>query len=162
MDSDKLVVIPLLLFMLTVVSLRAWQRESTSRLGTTGYIIALVCFPLVIIGQALLYWRVPWGTYLPEVYWSNPFIQRVIAPLAVLSPPVLSIGLVLFGVDILRRKPLAYGNALPLLLGILLFTMPFLRDMNYAHRWRPSDSRLLACVAWVVATSHAQRVVNLA
>ena len=51
-DSDKLAVIPMLLFMLGLVSLRAWQRESTSRLGTAGYIIALVCSPLVIIGQA--------------------------------------------------------------------------------------------------------------
>ena len=131
-DSDKLAVIPLLLFMLTVVSLRAWQRESTSRLGTTGYVIALVGFPLVIIGQALLYGPAPWGIYPPEVYWSNPFTQQVAAPLSFVSPSVLGLGLVLCGVDILRRKPLTHGNALPLLLGILLFTLPWPRDTPWA------------------------------
>ena len=132
-DSDKLVVIPMLLFMLGLVSLRAWQRESTSRLGTAGYVIALVCSPLVIIGQALLYWRVPWGYYPPEDYWSNLFAFQVGVYLTFLLTPVLSLGLVLFGVDIMRRKPLPHGNALPLLLGILLFTLPFLRDM--VHAW---------------------------
>lgn len=127
-DTDKLVVVPMLLFTLGLVSLRAWQRESTSRLGTAGYVIALVCSATVIVGHALLYWTVPWGYYPPESFWSNPFTQQVAVPLAILSAPVLSLGLVLFGVDILRRKPLPRGNALPLLLGIVLFTTPWLRD----------------------------------
>jgi len=131
-DSDKLVVIPLLLFILGLVNLRAWQRESTSRLGTAGYGIALVGFPLVIIGQALLYGPAPWGIYPPEVYWSNPFTQHLAVPLSFFSPSVLGLGLVLFGVDILRRKPLPHGNALPLLLGILLFTLPWPRDTPWA------------------------------
>ena len=58
--------------------------------------------------------------------------QQVGVPLAVLSTPVLSLGLVLFGVDIMRRKPLPHGNALPLLLGIVLFTLPWLHNTVYA------------------------------
>lgn len=132
LDSDKFVVVPLLLFMLGLVSLRAWQSESTSRLGTTGYLIALVCSSTAILGQALLYWAVPWGSYPPESYWSNPFTARVAVPLAILSVPVLSLGLILLGIDILRRKPLPRGNALPLLLGIALLTTPWLRDTVHA------------------------------
>lgn len=131
-DSDKLVVIPLLLFMLALVSLRAWHGEPANRLGTAGFIIALVCFPTVIIGQALLYWHVPWSYYPPEEYWSNLFTQ-VGGALGMLSTLILSLGLVLFGVDILRCKPLLHGNALPFLLGILLFTLPWLRDL--VHAW---------------------------
>lgn len=127
-DTDKLVVVPMLLFMLCVVSLRAWQRESTGRIGTAGYVITLVCFATIIIGQSLLYWPVPWGSYPPEDFWSNDFTQRVAVPLAILSAPLLAIGLILFGVDVLRRKPLPGGNALPLLLGIALLTTPWLRD----------------------------------
>lgn len=41
---------------------------------------------------------------------------------------VLTLGPLLFGVDLLRRKPLPQGNALPLLLGLVLFTTPWLRD----------------------------------
>jgi len=132
-DSNKLAVIPLLLFMLFLVSLRAWQRESTSRLGTAEYVIALVCFPLVIIGQALKFWPIPWGYYPPEDYWNNLFAFQVGVYLTFLLTPVLSFGLVLFGVDIMRRKPLPHGNALPLLLGIVLFTLPWLHEG--VHAW---------------------------
>ena len=132
LDSNKLAVIPLLLFMLFLVSLRAWQRESTSRLGTVGYLIALVCSPLVIIGQALLYWPIPWGSYPSDAYWSNLFAFQVGVILTFVLTPVLSLGLVLFGIDILRRKPLPHGNALPLLLGIVLFTLPWLHEGVHA------------------------------
>ena len=132
-DSDKLAVIPMLLFMLFLVSLRAWQKESTSRLGTVGYVIALVCSPLVIIGQALKFWPIPWGSYPSDAYWDSLLTMQIGVPLTFFGTPVLSLGLVLFGVDILRRKPLPHGNALPLLLGIMLFTLPWLHEG--VHAW---------------------------
>lgn len=132
LDFDKLAVIPLSLFAVTLVSLRAWQGQRTRRLGTAGYRIALVSIPTAVIAQALIYWHVPWSYYPPEEYWSNLVVQ-VGAGLGLLSNTVLSIGLVLFGVDFLRGKPLPSGNTLPFLLGILLFTSPWL--WNGAYAW---------------------------
>ncbi len=82
--------------------------------------------------RRLLYWPIPWGTYPSEAYWNGLLSFRFGVPLTFFLPPVLSLAFVLFGIDILRRKPLPHGNALPLLLGILSLSLPFLRDMPHA------------------------------
>lgn len=128
-DSAKLLVIPLLLFLIGLLSLRVRQSGRLSHLGLAGYVLALLGFAFLIIGVVLEFWFMPWGVYR-EAYWYTP-LGQIAGLIQLLSGFITSAGMILFGIAILRAKALSHWSWLPLILGLVLTASPWLHMTRY-------------------------------
>jgi hypothetical protein len=100
-DFSKFMVISVVLFMVSLVSLHTQQQERSGRLGMAGFVLTLISLALMALGLALSLWPIPWGSY--SVDWGEPLAMW--GGLAYgLSTLVLIIGFVLFGVGVLRAR----------------------------------------------------------
>lgn len=100
-DYSKFMVVPVVLFMVTLMSLYAQQQARSGRLGTAGFVLTLVSLALMAVGLALSLWPIPWRSYLVD--WGEPLAMW--GGLAYsLSTFVLAIGLILFGIGTLRTR----------------------------------------------------------
>lgn len=62
MDSGKFLVVPLVLFLITIVRLHR-KMSHPGRLGTVGVVATVTALVGVIIGTALGFWGFEWGSY---------------------------------------------------------------------------------------------------
>jgi hypothetical protein len=129
LDYNRFLVIALLLFMVGLVNLGMRQQALSSRLGTVGYGLALSGLAFLILGVTLEFWFMPWGSY-PEAVWSTQ-PAWIGGLMEFIASRVLSVGLILFGIDIVRANVLPRWNGLPLILGLLLLASPFLHMTLY-------------------------------
>ena len=125
-DFSKFVFVPLSLFLLGLFSLRARQAGQIGRLGTVGFALAILGFVILII-TVLVYWLVPFGSYDPS--YRNTDLARQLTFIQFTSPLILGIGLILFGVEHLRRNTLRQGNVLVLVTGLAVL-VPYLLWTN--------------------------------
>ena len=100
-DYSKFMVIPVVLFMVGLVSLYAQQQGRLGRLGTAGFVLTLISLALMAVGLALSLWPIPWGSYLVD--WGEPLSMWGGLTYG-FSTLVLAIGLILFGIGALRAR----------------------------------------------------------
>ena len=125
-DFSKFVIFALLLFLLGLLSLRARQAGKSGRLGTVGFAVSVGGFIILIVSM-FTFWLIPWGSYDPA--YRETDLVRQLAIVQFTSPLILGIGLILFGIEILRSKTLSQGNGLPIVAGLAVLT-PYLLWTN--------------------------------
>ena len=126
-DISKFVVFALFAFVFGLVSLRAVQAGRSGRLGTAGYLITMIGFGFLLLG-ALGFWLIPWGSYVSLVRETQMYISSNF--MLFLSPVILGVGMILFGIEFLKMRVLSRGNWLPLIIGITAFS-PYLLWTNF-------------------------------
>lgn len=102
MDSGKLLVVPLALFLLGVVALY-WSVPEPGRLGRIGIAGSVGALALLVVGTAVQFWRFEWGSY--EQDFDDASIGAVGA-LQSVSTLLLAPALILLGIACARRRVL--------------------------------------------------------
>lgn len=125
-DYSKFVIIPLALFLIGLISLRARQAGRAGRLGLVGFTVASAGFT-ILMASMLVYWLVPFGSYDPA--YRNTDLATVLSIIQFTSPLILGAGLILFGIETMRSHTLRQGNVLPLVTGVAVL-VPYLLWTN--------------------------------
>lgn len=125
-DYSKFVIIPLALFLIGLISLRARQAGRAGRLSLVGFVVASAGFA-ILIASMLVYWLVPFGSYDPA--YRSTDLARVLGIIQFTSPLILGTGLILFGIETMRSHTLRQGNVLPLVTGVAVL-VPYLLWTN--------------------------------
>ena len=125
-DYSKFVIIPLALFLIGLISLRARQAGRAGRLGLVGFTVASAGFT-ILMASMLVYWLVPFGSYDPA--YRNTDLATFLGIIQFTSPLILGTGLILFGIETMRSHTLRRGNVLPLVAGVAVL-VPYLLWTN--------------------------------
>ena len=100
MDSGKLLVGPLLLFVVALVALyRAEPR--TGRLGAIGLAVSVLSLGAVLTGAVLQFWRFDWGSYEQTF---EEVSTGVGGALQAAATPVLAVGVAMFAIALARGR----------------------------------------------------------
>lgn len=111
MDSGKVLVLPLLLFLVAIVELyRATQEPG--RLGRIGFAGSAGALATLIVGIALQFWGFDWGSYEQEFEEASIGVGGALQAVATL---VLAAAMIAFGIVLARRRVLP-GWIVPVLL----------------------------------------------
>lgn len=115
---NSLVPIPLLLLLLGVLTLRARYREGIGRLGRAGLVLTAVGLAGTAIGVIVEFW---WAGGLAgnrlgaNIGWAVYLASYIL---------VLTLGLWLFGIALIRTARLRIWSLVPLLMGALTLSWP--------------------------------------
>jgi hypothetical protein len=110
LDSGKFLVIPLILFLITIMSLYG-LRDSPGLLGRLGFVVTVVGLGSMIVGTAAQFWPFPWGSYAVGFEAGLPWWGGIIQALSTL---VFTIGLFVFSTDLVRIGVMP-GGVVPVL-----------------------------------------------
>jgi hypothetical protein len=113
LDSAKFLVIPLILLLIAIVSLYG-LRERPGLLGRMGFVVTVVGLVGLIVGTALEFWFFPWGSYAVSPASGLPRWGGLFQGLSTL---VLTIGLIVFNIDLVRARVVPVWLAPVLVLG---------------------------------------------
>jgi hypothetical protein len=94
MDSGKLLVVPLSLFLVGVVALYGSVREP-GRLGKVGLAGSVGALALLIVGTAVQFWRFDWGSYERDFEEASIGAAGALQSVAtlVLAPALIPLGI---------------------------------------------------------------------
>ena len=156
-NYNRLLTVPLLLFVVGWFGVRASLVHRPGRLGRASAVIVLIGLLLLLAGNVLEFWLVVFQSrYVPfrlggPDSWPGAMIGW---GLFLLGCPVVPMGLVLFGLAALRAKLLPRWNAAPLIIGLLSAFGPALAAVG--SRWGTSFEQGFACfmlslgLGWIV------------
>jgi hypothetical protein len=99
MDSGKLLVVPLVLFVVAVVALRRSLGE-LGRLGRIGFVASVAALGLLVVGTALQFWGFDWGSYDEDFEGTAVGVGGGVQAVAAL---VLAVALTVLGIAAARR-----------------------------------------------------------
>jgi hypothetical protein len=115
MDSAKFVVVTLILVGIGLADLYV-LRGRPGMLGTTGFAVTIAGLAVMVIGTALQFWVVPWGSY--PVGTEDPW--SVAGEIAQnFGTVAFTVGLIVFNVDLVRAKVMPLWAASILVVGAL-------------------------------------------
>ena len=133
MDSGKLLVAPLLLFLVALVALYRSEPQS-GRLGAIGLVVSALSLGALLTGTVLQFWRFDWGSY--EQTFEEASIG-VGGALQAAAAPILAAGLTAFAIALAR------GSVVP------VWAVPTLPISALATFWLTPTSPLPG-LSWLV------------
>ncbi len=112
MDSGKVLVVPLLLFLVAVVGLYR-SVPQLGRLGTIGFAAGAGSLAALIVGTALQFWPFRWGSYEQQFEEASIGVGGALQAMATLG---MSMSLIAFATVLVRRRvlPVWIAPMLPL------------------------------------------------
>lgn len=102
MDSGKVLVLPLLLFLVAIVALYRATREP-GRLGRIGFAGSAGALAALIVGIALQFWGFDWGSYEQEFEEASIGVGGALQAVATL---LLAAAMILVAIVLARRRVL--------------------------------------------------------
>ncbi|MEX1171304.1 MAG: hypothetical protein WEG56_01710 [Chloroflexota bacterium] len=119
MDAGKLLVPVLGLVLVALVAL-ARRRARPGVLGQTGRIVALGGLGLLMVATALEFWTFPWGSYAVTFEAADGFAgSNASGAFQSLVSLVLTLGMLLLAIDLVRARVLPLVAAPVLVVGAL-------------------------------------------
>jgi hypothetical protein len=103
LDYGKFMVLPVLFVACGLKTIHSRQKGESGSAGQMGFGVVMAGYTLMAVTVAVSLWPLPWGTNADEVDWQSP-LPKYGSILSSLSSLVVALGMILFGIGVVKAK----------------------------------------------------------